>query len=429
MYKVIMPMVWLVVLIVLLVVPVQAADYYVATTGNDSTGTGTEALPWRTIVKCVNTVAAAGNTCLVKNGTYPETNHAEGLRFPQGGTTGNPFTLKAYPGHSPVIDFGALLDIQLFGNPSSPFGSVAIEGFEIRNCQTINLRSVNHFVLRRNYIHNCRTGVLGGGWAMVIEQNIIAHNGINSGSHGLYISGKDFIIRNNLIYGNSGFGIQMKCADLFEISDPNYDGCANWQVLNNTIAYNAISAVVVWGGNDNCGGCPVGNTSGTVFGNNIFYENLQTFPGTGAQGITYLDVGAPNNLITHNITYNSRGEANYYTPNTGQYTLVNDDATNPQLASAPATRTPGQGNVSAAPDLHLTANSTNAINTGLNYTACGFATDKDGVSRPSGGGTCATPPSSPAWERGAYEFGGTVPDTTPPAPPTGVIITKREVVR
>src|SRR4030042_726818 len=43
--------------------------YYVATTGNDSTGDGTLAKPWKTIQKAASSVSA-GATVLVRGGTY-----------------------------------------------------------------------------------------------------------------------------------------------------------------------------------------------------------------------------------------------------------------------------------------------------------------------------------------------------------------------
>ena len=45
------------------------ADYYIATTGNDTTGTGTSANPWLTFGKFVSS-SAAGDTCYAAAGTY-----------------------------------------------------------------------------------------------------------------------------------------------------------------------------------------------------------------------------------------------------------------------------------------------------------------------------------------------------------------------
>jgi PKD domain/Secretion system C-terminal sorting domain len=51
----------------------QAATYYISPTGNDATGNGTAANPWRTLAKATSTVTAAGNIIHVTAGTYTET--------------------------------------------------------------------------------------------------------------------------------------------------------------------------------------------------------------------------------------------------------------------------------------------------------------------------------------------------------------------
>jgi hypothetical protein len=392
----------------------HATTYYVdrLKPGSDTNDGKSESTPFLTIPKCVAVAAGPGNTCLVKNGTYSETNNALGLWINVGGTTTNPFTIKAYPGHFPKIDFGARLDVFIadYGWASEKhIGSVVIEGMEIANCSTgINFRSADHLVIRNNYIHHCTgQGVLGDGWGFLAEGNTIAHIG-KLGSwleHGFYMNGSDFILRNNVIYGASGTGIQVKCANRIDITNSNFEGCANWKILNNTIAYNGDSAIVVWGGNDNPSAPTIGNTSGIVVGNNIFYENEQSFNGT--QGLNFLDVGAPNILDTNNISYNSRGKTNYYTPNNGLYTLVNENSNNPNFVNAPATRTPGYANSSAAPNFHLTSTNTNAIDKGVDYTDLGVTRDRDLVARPQGNG----------FDIGAYEFpSGTSTSTKPLAP-------------
>src|SRR5215831_3154870 len=50
---------------------VQAATYYVATTGNDL-NPGTSASPWRNPQKCTASPVVAGDTCTVADGTYTD---------------------------------------------------------------------------------------------------------------------------------------------------------------------------------------------------------------------------------------------------------------------------------------------------------------------------------------------------------------------
>jgi hypothetical protein len=50
-----------------------ATEYYIATTGNDSTGDGTIGTPWLTLAKACTSVAAGSHTINVAAGTYTET--------------------------------------------------------------------------------------------------------------------------------------------------------------------------------------------------------------------------------------------------------------------------------------------------------------------------------------------------------------------
>lgn len=62
------------------------ADYYVATTGNDTTGDGSAGTPWATVTKAALT-AAAGDTVHVSTGLY-----SERVTLTTDGTEGNPIT-------------------------------------------------------------------------------------------------------------------------------------------------------------------------------------------------------------------------------------------------------------------------------------------------------------------------------------------------
>ncbi|MCA9970961.1 MAG: hypothetical protein KC425_12135, partial [Anaerolineales bacterium] len=72
------------------VVSATGATYYVAPSGADSNDGLTLATPFATIQKCAS-VATAGDTCLIRGGTYRET-----VTVPRSGSAGNPITFKAY---------------------------------------------------------------------------------------------------------------------------------------------------------------------------------------------------------------------------------------------------------------------------------------------------------------------------------------------
>jgi hypothetical protein len=60
------------------------------------TGPGTQTAPWRTILYAAKT-ARAGETVLIKRGTYPESESGR-VSVSYSGTAGNPITFAAYPG-------------------------------------------------------------------------------------------------------------------------------------------------------------------------------------------------------------------------------------------------------------------------------------------------------------------------------------------
>jgi hypothetical protein len=116
------------VLILLASSPVFAADYYVATTGNDS-NSGTQAAPWRTIKHAVDKMVA-GCTTYVKRGIYNE-----GLiRFSRSGTASAPIRLLNAPGEFPIVDFGVTESnrvvhrFDMYAGTTTPIGWITIEG-------------------------------------------------------------------------------------------------------------------------------------------------------------------------------------------------------------------------------------------------------------------------------------------------------------
>ena len=162
--------------------PVEAAakTYYVAIDGKD-TNPGTEAQPFATMQKAVN-VMQAGDTTLVKNGTY--TKYADVgafVRFVRSGTQTAWITLKTYPGHKPKIVSPVwnafLMDRTNF---------IEVNGFEIQgvasplsknNANGIVTKYAHHIVIKNNDIYDFPGGGIGTGWSdfIVVENNRV-HN-------------------------------------------------------------------------------------------------------------------------------------------------------------------------------------------------------------------------------------------------------------
>ncbi len=97
-----------------------ASDYYVSTSGNDTTGSGSITKPWRTIQKA-NQTAGINNTyyptklidapvnVLLRAGTHKPT--GSGIYIGSNrGTNNKWYTIKNYPGEYPVVDGSNLTD-------------------------------------------------------------------------------------------------------------------------------------------------------------------------------------------------------------------------------------------------------------------------------------------------------------------------------
>jgi len=93
----------LIIIFLLLTITLNAATYYVATTGNDA-NLGTISSPWLTWGKAAST-AIAGDTVYFRGGTY--TGNSNYLMNPNSGTAGNYICFFNYPGETPILDFNS----------------------------------------------------------------------------------------------------------------------------------------------------------------------------------------------------------------------------------------------------------------------------------------------------------------------------------
>ena len=75
----------------------QSATYYVAQSGGNDANSGSQVTPFQTIQRCA-TVARAGDTCLMRAGTYRET-----VTPTQSGTASAPITFAPYTGESVTV--------------------------------------------------------------------------------------------------------------------------------------------------------------------------------------------------------------------------------------------------------------------------------------------------------------------------------------
>ncbi len=104
------------------------AEIHVATTGDDTAGDGTSAMPYKTIGKATSMATAPGNCVEVHAGTYMP---AVTITFPNDGASGSPIVLRSADGKGMAVIDGS-------ANTTAPTLEVSkdyvvVDGFEFKN--------------------------------------------------------------------------------------------------------------------------------------------------------------------------------------------------------------------------------------------------------------------------------------------------------
>jgi hypothetical protein len=357
----------------------HGATLYVSTSGSDSYP-GTSSQPLRTIVQAYS-LASGGTTIIVKAGTYTDYNSGWGLHLGKNGTSSSPITLKSEVPGGAVIDGQNASDrnVGLYIDGSYNI----VDGFEIKNGPKggITIWANNNQILNCN-IHNngnpanSTTSGLDGIYSEestsgnIYRANYIHDNGRSGSSldHGLYLCGKNEVVINNLVRGNTGNGLQVA----------GYTTVANLKVYNNVFAYNGANGIILWQ-----------SLSGIDIKNNIVYQN-------GHYGIGSYDAHGSAVNVDHNVSYgNDYGDFSFRDGGSDfAYNLSSPVYSDPLFAN---------GNLGSF-DPHLKSGSP-AIQSALNLYST-FTTDMSGAQRQSSG----------SWDLGVYKYGSTSSgDTTPPS--------------
>jgi Right handed beta helix region/Protein of unknown function (DUF1565) len=290
----------------------ETRTYHVAPEGDDASP-GTMEAPLRTIQKAA-ALARAGDTVLVRSGVY------KGHVFLRhSGEPERPIVFRNAPGEKPVVDGEGRGRIELQAEEGwrKQIGWITVEGFEVRNgWDGIKFYNAHHIVLRNNLIHdNQNQGILGNGHHVRIEGNVIGKNGFkpdnerSNKEHGIYCTGTDFTIANNVIHSNKAYGIQVAGypfkAD--QHAGPEFAGAKRWDISHNTIAFNQNrGAIVVW--QEDAADCTIQN--------NVLYRNAVAIGGGACQGIEFVGAGR-GHVIRKNLffapdrTSIGKGSANY----------------------------------------------------------------------------------------------------------------------
>lgn len=354
------------------VLSANAADYYVATNGSD-TSSGTLTQPWKTVQKAANTLVA-GDTAYIRGGTYNEYD----IKFANSGALGNPITIKRYPGETAIIDGGFTSGSGLSWGAVIFIDNnhyITLEGLIIKRGLRANIRIGYDYNPTNITIKNCdisdfvasdnsgQVTIVHGG-NIVIENNLlhgyqpytgdtsssqnsagvhifyagdvtIKNNTIYNTPGGIYYkgswdNGSTTIIENNLIYNQNRWGIMSAKRgtiirnniirnvtpgpgiQVFEESS----SCDNLVSSDNQIIHNTIADIYIGIFLTRSTSCP--GAVNTMVKDNLIYN----FTRPELRGLSvwpYYSVDNSNTTFDHNLIYSSslsspiRVLSNYYT--------------------------------------------------------------------------------------------------------------------
>jgi len=243
-----------------------AATYYVATTGLD-TNPGTQAQPWLTLQKAVDTIAA-GDTIVVMPGTYV------GCRARSSGTSGAPKTLMAQTVGTVLVNAPGPVnrrtsDIEFQNNDGiSAVDYWVIDGFEVANAPKwgIDAINANHLTVRNCTAHNNGTAAACTGIFSAYGDYVLVENNTSysNAEHGIYVnnSADNGVVRGNHIYSNVSLGVHMN-GDASQRALADSDGImSNWVVEKNV------------SNNNGSNGFDGDGVNGTIWRNNLAYDNV-----------------------------------------------------------------------------------------------------------------------------------------------------------
>lgn len=302
---------------------------WVATTGNDTTGTGSATAPYATILKA-STVATAGTTVLVLPGTYSEVYMTASTG---GGSAGSPVTYQSVvPWGAKIVasgtDYAWYIGDQFSNHPDH----IRVVGFEISAPSAANGIRVdaNDVWVIGCHVYNVGNGNDIAGAGINLEGfyggsyqatdcraigNWVHHIGrsTNTLRHPIYVASPSGWAYNNVCYDTGGWGIHFYHA-------PN-----GGKIINNTVFNCPTSGAILFGD-----GPEVHTTSGYV-ANNIIREcnKAMSEAGSGIDGVQWRNNAVFACTITddtwdHDITGTVTTDpsmVNYQADGTGNYRL------------------------------------------------------------------------------------------------------------
>ncbi len=253
----------------------QADMYWISPRGS-VVGNGAQSNPFPSIKTAIERVGG-GHTFIFKPGYYVG---EQITLFPRhGGTPERPTVLKSQEKYKAIIH----------GSPFHNFYIrkgckwVVIDGFDVGGAGYTGVKSNGDYTVIRNCrIHNSALqgieahNVVG----TVIENNLVEFNGKHPQfDHGIYSSGNNITIRNNIVRWNSGYGLHL------------YPHMSNSRIENNLIYRNGRWGVLLLRKTENAGNRIINNT--------IAENGTGVFIGPGRGDIIM------NNIIVNNTAWKS----------------------------------------------------------------------------------------------------------------------------
>jgi parallel beta-helix repeat protein len=235
-------------------------------------GAGTQTQPYCTI-NAAASVATAGQTVQVGNGTYPQEVHPA-----HSGTAAAPINYINAPGTKPTLVGGTGATSGGFYVLSQSY--ITIQGFTIDNTNGdgIALKTSSNITVRGNTVLNAGQPISG------------------KTAKGIRIDGStDCVVANNKLHDNTNNGIYVLAGSTRNVISGN-------EVYANAAQYDRIAA-----------GIRVYQSSGNTITGNVSHDNEDS-------GIEFFNT-ATNNLVTDNITYGN-GDHGIDNNNSGGQTIV-----------------------------------------------------------------------------------------------------------
>lgn len=280
---------------------VQAATYYVATTGNDS-NPGSLAQPFGTFRQAISKLQP-GDILYIRGGTYTEQMNFQDP--PKTGTMNAWLRIAGYPGEIVTLLRTDPVDhsygpIKARGNLAYfVFENLILDGTNDTNDTAWSLRDGNHhFILRNLEIKNFKSSGLHikGNDIQVINCKIHDNQpppGIKSRKYGIYFAyGDNVILEGNEIYHNNGGGIHT-------FPGPIRNAIIRGNIVhdNNSSSESTVPGILVFEDINYYDGTAI--IDGVHVYNNIVYGN-------GAGGI-FVANGAANVKVWNNTVYGNKG--------------------------------------------------------------------------------------------------------------------------